>query len=88
MLYTVYVVYIENRICIRVEFTRKKCKTAILLYCFHTTGRDVNVFIFQKNDRFVKKKTTKNRKRNDLFQKRSFFLVRFLKMVVFIKFVV
>ena len=27
---------IENRIYIRVEFTRKKCKTAILLYCFHT----------------------------------------------------
>ena len=26
----------ENRIYIRVEFTRKKCKTAILLYCFHT----------------------------------------------------
>ena len=23
---------------IRVEFTRKKCKTAILLYCFHTAG--------------------------------------------------
>ena len=28
----------ENRIYIRGEFTRKKCKTAILLYCFHTTG--------------------------------------------------
>ena len=28
---------IENRIY-REEFTRKKCKTAILLYCFHTTG--------------------------------------------------
>ena len=28
----------ENRIYIRVEFTRKKCKTAILLYCFHTAG--------------------------------------------------
>ena len=28
---------IENRIY-RVEFTRKKCKTAILLYCFHTAG--------------------------------------------------
>ena len=27
---------IENRIYIRGEFTRKKCKTAILLYCFHT----------------------------------------------------
>ena len=29
---------IENRIYIRVEFTRKKCETAILLYCFHTAG--------------------------------------------------
>jgi len=28
----------ENRIYIRGEFTRKKCKTAILLYCFHTEG--------------------------------------------------
>ena len=28
----------ENRIHIRVEFTRKKCKTVILLYCFHTAG--------------------------------------------------
>ena len=28
----------ENRIYIRVEFTRKKCKMAILLYCFHTAG--------------------------------------------------
>jgi len=41
-------------------------------------GRDVNVFIFQKNDRFGLKTTTKNRKRNDRFLK-----VRFLKMVVF-----
>ena len=31
-------VRIENRIYIRGEFTRKKCKTAILLYCFHTAG--------------------------------------------------
>ena len=30
-------------------------------------SRDVNVFIFQKNDRFVMKTTTKNRKRNDRF---------------------
>ena len=29
--------FIENRIY-REEFTRKKCKTAILLYCFHTAG--------------------------------------------------
>jgi len=30
---------IENRIYIyREEFTRKKCKTAILLYCFYTAG--------------------------------------------------
>ena len=28
---------IENRIY-REEFTRKKCKTAMLLYCFHTAG--------------------------------------------------
>ena len=28
----------ENRIYIREEFTRKKCTTAILLYCFHTAG--------------------------------------------------
>ena len=28
---------IENKIY-REEFTRKKCKTAILLYCFHTAG--------------------------------------------------
>jgi len=28
---------IENRIY-REEFTRKKCKTAILLYCFQTAG--------------------------------------------------
>ena len=46
--------------------------------------RDVIVFIFQKNDRFGMKTTTKNRKRNDRYLKRSFFLkVRFFKMVVF-----
>ena len=28
----------ENRIYIRVEFTRKNCKTAILLYFFHIAG--------------------------------------------------
>ena len=28
----------ENIIYIRVEFTRTNCKTAILLYCFHTAG--------------------------------------------------
>ena len=28
----------ENRIYIRGEFTRKKSKTAILLYCFHNAG--------------------------------------------------
>ena len=27
-----------KRIYIRVEFTRKKCKMAISLYCFHTAG--------------------------------------------------
>ena len=34
--YTFFVT-IENRIY-REELTRKKCKTAILLYCFHTAG--------------------------------------------------
>ena len=33
-----YILCKENRIYIRGEFTRKKCKTAILLYCFHTAG--------------------------------------------------
>ena len=28
----------ENRIYIRGELTIKKCKTAILLYCFHIAG--------------------------------------------------
>ena len=28
----------ENRMYVRVEFSRKKCKTAILLYCFHSAG--------------------------------------------------
>ena len=34
----------ENRIYTRVEFTRKKCKTAILLYCFHTAG-ELHIFV-------------------------------------------
>ena len=33
-----YLIFIENRIYIRGEFTRKKFKTAILLYWFHTAG--------------------------------------------------
>ena len=49
----------------------------------YSTVRDVNVFIFLKNDRFVMKTTTNNRKRNY-----RFFKVRFLKMVVFIKLVI
>ena len=39
----------ENRIYIRGAFTRKKCKTAILFYCFHTAGVlhiNLNYFIF------------------------------------------
>ena len=32
-----HLLIIENRI-FREEFTGKKCKTAILLYCFHTAG--------------------------------------------------
>ena len=34
---------IENRIY-REEFARKKCKTAILLYCFHT-ARVLHIFM-------------------------------------------
>ncbi len=37
----------ENRIYIRVEFTRKKGKTAILLYCFHTAG-ELHIFMLYK----------------------------------------
>ena len=37
----------ENRIYIRVESTRKKCKTAILLYCFHTAGV-LHIFVLFK----------------------------------------
>ena len=48
--------------------------------------RDVNVFIFQKNDRFVMKTTTKNRKRNDRFFKNNRMKTvanRFNKTIVF-----
>ena len=38
LLFDNYAINKENRIYIRGEFTRKKCKTAILLYCFHTAG--------------------------------------------------
>ena len=38
LVYCTHTVHIENRIYIRGEFTRKKCKAAILLYCFHTAG--------------------------------------------------
>ena len=34
----------ENRIYIRGDFTREKCKTAILLYCFHTAG-ELHIFM-------------------------------------------
>ena len=29
---------VKKNIIYREEFTRKKCKTAILMYCFHTAG--------------------------------------------------
>ena len=38
--------YIENRIY-REEFTGKKCKTAILLCCFHTAGV-LHIFMLYK----------------------------------------
>ena len=37
----------ENRIYIRGEFTRKKCKTAIFLYCFHPAGV-LHIFVLYK----------------------------------------
>jgi len=40
-------IFKENRIYIRVEFTRKKCKTAILLFCFHT-ARVLHIFMLYK----------------------------------------
>ena len=53
----------ENRIYIRVEFTRKKCKTAILLYCFHTAGvlhililLDPGISFYWKSKIIVKRK--------------------------------
>ena len=42
--FIVYHLTKENRIYIREEFTRKKCKTAILLHCFHTAGV-LNIFV-------------------------------------------
>ena len=48
-------------------------KFLLFVFNLRDAPRDVNVFIFQKNDRFVMKTTTKNRKRTDRFQKRSFF---------------
>ena len=38
-----YITYKENRIYIRGEFTRKKCKTAILLDCFY---KPISLHIF------------------------------------------
>ena len=34
----------ENRIYIRGEFTRKKCKTAILLFCFQTASDTSHIY--------------------------------------------
>ena len=59
----------ENRIYIRVEFTRKKCKTAILLYCFNNSKfllwgwiRFQNYFfkLFNNDDIKCKKSSTIN----------------------------
>ena len=60
------------------KFLRKKLLThdikffIVELYIIGP-GRDVNVFIFQKNDSIVMKTMTKNRKQNDRFWKRSVF---------------
>ena len=45
-----------NDICIIKRFKKER-----------TVSRDVNIFIFFKNDRFVMKTTTKNRIRSDRF---------------------
>ena len=42
----------ENRIYIRGEFTRKKCKTAILLFCFHTAGV-LHIFMLKLYKKFI-----------------------------------
>ena len=66
---------------------------AILCYTERDTNRDVNVFIFQKNDRFVMITTTKNIEtivfKNDrvikkfVFLKWSFLKRSFFKTLVF-----
>ena len=46
---------IENRIY-REEFTGKKCKTAILLYCFHTAGVLHIFMLYRKSKIIIKRK--------------------------------
>ena len=58
----------ENRIYIRGEFTKKKCKTTILLYCFHTAGV-LHIFVLynllgHRTSFYRKSKTIVKRKPN------------------------
>ena len=58
----------ENRMYIRVEFSRKKCKTTILLYCFHTAGV-LHIFVLynllgHRTSFYRKSKTIVKRKPN------------------------
>ena len=43
---TVFYNTYSKRIYIKGEFTRKKCKTAILFYCFHIAGV-LHIFMLQ-----------------------------------------
>ena len=68
--------YLMRQICVlqweEIKTNNSTSVGTLGLFAFlpRSTARDVNVFIFQKNDRFFMKTTTKNRKRNDrLFKK-------------------
>ena len=64
----------DNRINIRVEFTRKKCKTPILFYCFHTAG-ELHTFVLALYN-LLGSETSFNRKnfhQNYLFFSKSLF---------------
>ena len=74
--YTVYMYRVACIYCVYVQgclYILYIC-TGLPVILYICTGlpvyRDVNVFIFQKNDRFVMITTTKNRKRNDRFLKK------------------
>ena len=53
----------------------KHVEFSALMFIFNVF-RDVNVFIFLNNDRFVMKTTTKNQKRNARFKNDRFYRIR------------